>query len=455
MDKERKRMIDEIIEKVEELIEKVDLVELRRLINSLSIDELKDLLIGLDPYERTIVFRLVEKEKAEKLFEQLSEEVQSNIISKMKETAKIFEDIPLSDLAEIFDELPSSVAIPLLKTIPKEERLGIIKVLGYEEGSAGRLITPYFIKVNEDDTIKKALEKVRKNAREVDNISLLYVVDKEGRYKGVVELKDVLVENPKKRIKSIMKSYPYVFAKQDQEEATRIILEEEITEIPVVDSDMKLIGIIPSDELMETIEEEASEDIELLGGLAKTEEVGYFYSNLKERLSSRLPWLVVLLLAAFVSATIISMYSETLAKLIILAAFIPMVNGTAGNTASQVVALVVRGLATGEIKKENAFNILKEEFKTIFGLAVLLGFLGFFISFFESSLATVGIIISLSIFSVVIAANIVAFLFPFILKRFGIDPAVASGPLVTTLMDSISLLIFFNIANFVIEYFNL
>ncbi len=443
-----------IVERVKRYLEELNVVELKNLLNSLSLEEIEEVLAALPPDERGLVFRILPKDKAEKLFTRLSEYAQNNIISKMRNIAKIFEDLPLSQVADIIDELPPSLAVSLLKGIPKEERKSVIKILGYEEGTAGRLITPYFIKVNINDTVGKALRKVRENASEIDNLSYLYVVNEEGKFIGVVELKDLLTNSPKRRIKNLVKPFPYVFAKEDQEVAVRKMLEEDVIELPVVDSEMKLIGVIPSDELLEVAEEEASEDIEMLGGISRSEEYSYFYSDLKERLVSRLPWLVVLLLAALSSATIISIYKESLERAIILAAFIPMILGTGGNTASQVVALVVRGLATGEVTKENAITILKEELKTIFSLAVLLGTLGFFISFFESNLAIISLIVSLSIFSVVIAANLVAFIFPFILKRIGIDPAVASGPLVTTIIDSLGLLIFFNVANLVLTYFN-
>lgn len=444
--------IEEREKVIRDYIKHKKFMELRGYLESLELEEIKEILLKLNPEERSLVFRLLSKEKASKLFESLGEDVRSNIIEKMKDVAKIFEDMDVSELAEIFDELPPSVAIELIRTIPKEERQLLLRIMGHEEGKAARLITHDFIRIGKGETVAKALKLVRRMAKETENISLLYVVDEAGNFLGVVELRDLLRSSPNKRIKSIMKPYPVANAGEDQEEVVRKLLDYDITEIPVVDSEGKLIGIITAEDAMEVINEEATEDIELLGGVSAGED-SYFLSNVRERVLSRLPWLVVLLLAAFSSATIISIYRESLERAIILAAFIPMILGTGGNTGSQVVALVVRALALGELTPKNALSILAEELKTVISLATILAFIGFVISFVEAKVAVISFIVSLSIFSVVIAANFIAFAFPFFLKKLNIDPAVASGPLVSTLMDSVGLLIFFNTANIVLSAF--
>ena len=435
---------------ISELIEERKLLELREYLDKLSLEDIKKILPSLDPDERTIVFRLLKKEKAAKLFEELSEDVRSNIIERMKNVVEIFEDIPLSELADLLDELPPFVAIELLRTIPKEDRIKVVKLLGYDEEMAARFITSDFVEVREDMTVARALKKVRKEAKEVENISNIYVVDSAGRYVGVVELKDLLTANPKKRIKSIMKHRPYVRANEDREEVIRKLLEEELSEIAVVDSEMKLIGIISADEALEILEEEAGEDIELLGGVSKTEgseEFGYFYSTLKDRVLSRLPWLIVLLVAGLSSASIIGGFEESLKRVIILAAFIPMLLDTGGNVASQMSALIIRGLATGEISYRNALRLLWEELKSIIIVALLVALVGFTVAWVKSSIATIAFVVSIALFTIVIVSNIVAFVMPFLLKTFKIDPAVASGPVLTTIMDSLGLLIFFTIAN--------
>jgi len=445
------RVITVTTEDVEKLINEKNFFKLKNLLQNLLPPDIMEIIEPIDTSRKVIIFRLLPKETAAEVFSLLDHEDQEELLKQFgrKKVKDIIEEMDPDDRTELFDELPENMVKMLVRLLSPDERDLANRLLNYPEESAGRLMTPEFIELNKNMTAEEAIDSIRKIGLDKETIYYSYVVDNQGHLIGIVSLKDLLLAPPEKKVKDIMtKNFVYVHTHDDQEEVARVLTKYDLTAIPVVDSDKKLVGIITIDDIVDVIHEEATEDFHKMAGMEAPDEP-YFSTKFFVLGRKRALWLVILLITSYLSSIVLKHYSPILQMVVPLAFFIPMLTGTCGNTGMQSATIIIRGLATGEIKLKDFLRIFLREIMMGAFLGIVLGLFSFIRAHFVDVNPFIGISVGVAIFAGVIAANIVGTILPMILKKLKIDPAISAGPFISTLLDVTTLLIYFEIAKLI------
>jgi magnesium transporter len=435
-------------ETIQGLIDGKELFKLKTMLMDVIPLDIIELIRPLEVGDRALVFRLLNKETAAEVFSHLEHEEQEELLAQfgMVKIKEIIEEMDPDDITDLFDELPDEMVKRLIRLLPAGDRMVVNRLLNYPEDSAGRLMTPEFIELDKDSTAEKSIKKIRAIGLNKETIYYSYVIDKKGFLIGIVSLKDLLLATPSTKTEDIMTTnFVYVNTTDDQEEVARVLTKYDLNALPVVDKDKKLVGIVTVDDVVDVIHEEATEDFHKMAGI-EAHDNAYFNTNFFTQGRRRVIWLVILLVASFLSSIVLKNYSQILQAIIPLAFFIPMLTGTCGNTGMQSATLIIRGLATGEIIIK---DFLKLFFREIFMggfLGVILGAFSFLRARFIDSDPFIGIVVGIAVFSSVLAANIIGTVLPLILKKIRIDPAISAGPFISTIVDVTTLLIYFEIA---------
>ena len=442
----------------------VDLPALRRCLSERDFARAKELLnrlppatVGtclgeLDPQDRAVAFRLLEKGRAIEVFESMDAPEQHELLEHLhdEQVVHLIEEMSPDDRVRLLDELPAKVAKRLLARLSHEERQATAILLGYPPGTAGRIMTPQYVSIRSRLTAGEALDKIRRSGLDSEAIYTIYVTSEDRRLQGVVSLHTLVMADPHRPVGELMRrDVVSVSTYDDQEKVASVVAEHDLLAVPVVDREDRLVGIVTVDDIMDVVRQEASEDIHRLGGITPARpgaEERYFHLSLPGRLARRLPWLAVLALADSLSGGLISLYEDTLTAVVALAFFIPIIMDAAGNTGAQMVTLVVRGLATGEIHSGRFFRVALQEVFTGACLGTLLGAMALGLAWVRTSDLKLGVAIGAAMVGTVMAAGLVGAILPFLFKAARLDPAVASGPLITTIGDVVGLLIYFSTA---------
>ncbi len=441
-----------LIPDIKEFIQEKELGHLKEFLKYLKPQDIADLLSleEFRPSEKALLFRLLDKDVAALVFSELHFDDQEKLLKYLSsaETISLLEDMDPDDRARLFDELPTEVVKQLLLKLSPEERDETVTLLNYPPDSVGRAMTPDVLDVTEDMTVDEVIQKIREAAQEVETIYDIYVLDKDKRLIGKVDLKSLVLSRGDVKIKNIMEKDPvYVRAQDDREKAAKLIKKYDLISIPVVDSENKLLGIITVDDVLDIMEHEATEDIYKMAAVEAPEiEEEYFRLSPIERVKKRIPWLVGLLVAEIASSSVLKKFDETLSAIVSLAFFIPMLTDTGGNVGSQAVTLIVRALATGEIDEKKLGKVILNEILTSFVLAIPLSLVGFIIAIFVSGSPHIAFVVSFALLVVIVLSNTVGLLLPLFFRIFKIDPAVSSSPLITTVVDILGLLSYFTLA---------
>ena len=438
---------------IRKLIERNDLKTLKLLLQDQEPGTVFEMIEELEASEKIVVFRLLPKDLAAEVFAQLEPDEQLEIINLLKSDPvlkEIVNNMEPDDRAELLDELPASLVTTLLEMLSPQEREETLQILNYPENSAGRVMSPRFIYLKENMTIDKALEKIRKFGKRAETIYTLYVVDDSRKLLGFVDLEDILYAEPKTLIKDIANYNPiFVYTTDDQEEVAGIMRRHDLLVIPVIDRDERLVGIITIDDVVDIIDEEATEDIQKMAGLNVTY-TSYFHTSTFTFFIKRIPWLAALLLLESLNSFVVSHFEMLIAAIPILAAFMTSMVDAGGNTGSQISALVIRGMALGEIKLRDFWRVfIKESFQGIL-LGAFLGIILLARGFLITHNILVNLAAAVSLTVVILYANILGVILPFMAKFFKIDPAVMAGPIITTVVDVTGMLIYFSIAKIII-----
>ncbi|RJN32581.1 magnesium transporter [Nesterenkonia natronophila] len=405
----------------------------------------------LDPSEQAVAFRLMEKDKALEVFERLDPEHQRTLLEGLKEerVRELVEAMPADRRARLLDEVPAKVATRLMEGLSRDQRDTTAELLGYEQGTAGRMMVPAVVTVSPESTREAALQKLQDRPGRSDEYSVLPVTDQQRRLVGIVSLSDIVTSPQGTPVQDVMLTDAYsVTANESREVAGRLIQDADLLGLPVVDSEDRVIGIITVDDAMEALEEEVTEDAYRAGG---AEPLGrpYLAATVFGLARSRAVWLLVLVLAAVLTVNVLEFFEETLESMVVLALFIPLLIDTGGNAGSQAASAMIRALAVGEVRFRDLPRILWREARVGVLLGVMLAAIGFPIaSIFYGT--DIGLIISLTLLVVCFWASSVGGILPLIATRLKIDPAVFSAPVVTTLVDATGLIIYFLIANAVL-----
>jgi magnesium transporter len=440
--------------------------QLKDLIECKNFKTLREELIGLDNVyigellkeaddsNALMCFRLLPKDLAMQVFDYLDPNQQSKLLEAFTDSRAsfFFESMPPDDRAELLDEVPAKVARRLLRLLSRTERQATLALLGYEDNTAGRIMTPDFIDLDSRLTVAEALERVRKLAVEKETIYVAYVMGSGRKLLGTVSLKDLVLTDPKTPLSEILTENPKtVNTHTDQEEVARILKDYDLLALPVVDTEFRLVGIVTWDDVVDILEEEATEDIYRFGAVAATEK-GYFASRIFNVVRSRAVWLVLLLLVNTVTGSIIAGQEALLGEVVILAAFIPLLIDTGGNIGSQSATVVIRGLATGEITPRRASSIILREVGVGLMLGLVLAALVLGWAYLLGRSFEVALIASSSLVGIATMATLTGGSLPFIFRFIKVDPALVSAPLITTVMDIFGVVLYFFIANLILNF---
>ncbi|UJS18455.1 MAG: magnesium transporter [Candidatus Jettenia sp.] len=433
---------------IKELIETKDFKGLRDFLRERHPADIVDILRELNPTERVMGFRLLDKNKISEVFALFEPIEQEELLKQFTEqhAREILIQMQPDDRTQLFDELPAYVVERLLKLLPSLERKEANELLNYPHNSAGRIMTPEYVDLQMDMTVGKALEHIRKTGPNRETIYICYIVDETKKLRGVASLKNIILANTDQLIKDIMnENVFYVHTTDDQEKAAQVVQKYDILAVPVVDNEDRLVGIVTVDDILDVVQEEATEDFQRMAGIQTIEEE-YFRVGFTKRVSNRISWLVILVIAATISQTILRSYSGILNSIIALTYFIPMLTGSGGNTGSQSSTLIIRALATGEIKTTEWWRIILREFKVGVALGLIMGLIAFTIAAISLRQITLALTVGISLSTVVCVGNIVGIAIPLFFRFVKLDPAFVSAPLIATLLDATGLLIYFEIA---------
>jgi magnesium transporter len=427
--------------------------QLRSMLLDCNAVDIALLLRDIPAEDRALAFRLLPKGLAVQVFEHMEPDQQHQLLEAFTtDTARdLVMGMSPDDRAALLDEVPASVASRLVRLLSPRERKVTLELLGYEEGTAGRLMTPYFVGLRDDMTVGQALERIRRMAHDRETIYYAYVVDGERHLLGAVSLKDLVLTHDDTRISEMMTTSPkYVMTYTDQEDAARLLQDYDLLAVPVVDSENRLVGIVTWDDLADVMEEEATEDIYRYGAVEVPEE-GYFRASLLNVARRRVVWLFLLIAVNTVTGSIIAGQSDLLQEVVILAAFVPLLIGTGGNVGAQSSTVEISGLATGEVGGGRAAFIVGRELAVGLLLGALLGLLVVAWAYLLGRELRVAIIVGVTLLAISSMAAMVGGALPFVFRVFKIDPAMVSAPFITTVMDIFGVTLYFLIAHLLLR----
>ncbi|MDD2391645.1 MAG: magnesium transporter [Bacilli bacterium] len=436
-------------ERVELLIEEKKYHELKDILSKLNISDVAEILEDVKPQELVKIFRLFKKDDAADVFSYFPVEIQTELVTLFtdKEAASLIDEMYADDATDLLEEMPSNVVIRLLKNCSEETRTQINKLLKYPDSSAGSIMTVEYAELKENLTIEKAIAKLREEGEKYETVNTCFILDKKRKLVGSIKLQDILFAKPNSLISEIAnKDFIYVDTLTDQEEVVQMFKKYDVTIMPVVDSEGRLVGIITIDDIVDIIEEEATEDIEKMAAISPANKP-YLKTGVIETWKTRIVWLLLLMVSAIFTGKIINGFESSLAACTALTAFIPMLMDTGGNAGGQVSVSVIRGISLNEIELKDAFKIMWKEFRVAIISGITLVFANLIKMLIVDNVSmNIIIVVSLALFFTVIFAKIVGSVLPLIAKKIGFDPAVMASPLLTTIVDAISLLVYFKFA---------
>ncbi|MGD6777215.1 magnesium transporter [Sutcliffiella horikoshii] len=424
----------------------------------------QDIIEELQPYDTGVIYQqLPEKHKVRfltyltieqltALIQELNQELQLEVLQKIgvEKSAKVMDRMDNDDLASLFDEMDPEVKSRFLAKMNKEESTAVQDLMKYEAETAGRLMTNRYVWIPQEYTVREVVDKLKSFAELAETINYLYVIDEEKRLVGVVSYRDLILADAHEKIQEIMFSRVIsVHVDTDQEEVANIIERYDFLAVPVVDDEKTLIGIITVDDVIDVVIQEANEDIEKLSASGKDID---FDTPALVASARRLPWLILLLFIGLISGSIISGFEDTLGTVVALAFFMPMIAGMTGNTGTQSLAVIVRGLISRDLDKKLVTKVVLRELGVGITIGITCAVLIAIIAFVWRGDLILGMVVGVSLFFTLIIGTLAGTIIPLILYKLNIDPAIASGPLITTVNDILSLLIYFGIATAFLSY---
>ena len=438
-----------MLKNIEKLIEEKKYAEIKQILNEMNDYDIAEIFEDLPTTEQLKIFRLLQKDIAADVFSYMETDTQSKLITLLseKEAVDIINDMASDDAADLMDEIPANVVSRLLNKVSVDARRDINQLLNYPEDSAGSIMTTEYMDLKEENTISDAIKKIKREYDDKETIDICFVTDKSRKLIGTVKLKDLVLNDENKLIKEIMDDdIMSVNTLMDQEKVAQIIQDYDLTSVPVVDSENKLVGIITIDDVIDIIEEEATEDIEKMAAITPTEKP-YLKSNVLELYKSRIPWLLLLMISATFTGKIIQHYEVALASYVVLTSFIPMLMDTGGNAGGQSSVTIIRGLSLNDIEYKDTLKVIWKEIRVAILVGLTLAVANFIkLLFIDKVTTSVALVVCLTLIVTVIIAKTIGCSLPILAKKIGFDPAVMASPFITTIVDAISLIVYFQIA---------
>ncbi len=436
------------MELILELLENRQYKELKTELENMHPVDIAEMLEELDEKQILLIFRLLGKDEAAETFTEMNSDMQEMLINALtdSEIKEVMDEMYLDDTVDVLEEMPANVVDRLLMATDEETRQQINTLLNYPEDSAGSIMNVEYIAFQKDMTVEEAILKIRQVGLNRETIYTCYVTEKR-KLIGVVSLKELLVNGDGRLIEDIMETnLIYVNTHDDQEEAAAMINKYGLIAIPVVDKEMRMVGIVTVDDAIDVMEEETTEDISMMAGIVAPSEDDYFVTTTWEHAKSRFPWLLFLMLSATLSGLVLGHFEAALITMPILNTFVPMLTGTGGNCGSQSSTLIIRGLATDEIEFRDILKVIFKELRVaalVGAMLALVNGIRVVIMYHDPMLAfTLGI----TLLCTVVLAKTIGCTLPLFAKKCGLDPALMAAPLITTLVDTGTILIYFTIA---------
>jgi magnesium transporter len=433
--------------KAKEMIEKLNWAGLREFLLEQPAPDIADLVPGLEKPWRVLMFRLLPKQLASEVFSYMESKDKDILLKEMtdEESHRLLASLSPDDRIEFFEELPGQAIQRLLNLLSPEDLNEARQLLGYPPESVGRLMTPDYVAVRPEWTIYQALEHIGEKGKDSETINVIYVTDASWKLLDALELRRFILAKSTDTVRQIMDyTFVSISAFDDREKAVQTIQHYDLDALPVVDSEGILLGIVTVDDILDIAQEEVTEDFHRIAAVTPLK-MSYRDDSIWSLYHKRIVWLTALVLVSLVSSGVIAAYEETLASSIALVFFIPLLIASRGNAGAQSATLMIRAIATGDVRMEQWMWALGKELSVGLFLGITMGLTSWALGLLRGGFE-IGVVVGLAMASIVVVANIIGVALPFLLSRFRLDPAVASSPLITSVADVIGLIIYFSIA---------
>lgn len=445
----------------EALIEARDFTTLRQETKNWPPSDLAELMEPLPAEKEAVIFRLLPREQAADVFAYLPEERQNELLKAMarEEVASILNVMDPDDRTSLLEELPAKVIQHMLNLLSLEERQVAAQLLGYAEDSVGRLMTPDFVRIRSQWTVQRALEHIRRYGKDSETMSMIYVIDDQGKLIDDLRIRQILLASPETPISDLMDSrFTALKATDDREKAVEAFKEADLIALPVTDTNGVLLGIVTVDDILDVAEQEATEDIQKIGGSEALDEP-YMKIAIPSMVKKRATWLIILFLSEMLTATAMSRFEDEIAKAVVLSIFVPLVISSGGNSGSQASTLIIRAMALGEVTLRDWWRVMRREILSGLSLGAILGTIGvirisvwhFLFNSYGEHWFLLALTVGLALVGIVLWGSLAGSMLPFLLRRVGLDPATSSAPFVATLVDVSGLIIYFTVAAFILR----
>ncbi|MDP4130696.1 MAG: magnesium transporter [Bacteroidota bacterium] len=448
-------------EQLLDVIQSEDTLALHAFLDKQNISDVAELINQLPDRESEILSNL-SMHRAVSTFKILDFPTQKRIIQELSpwKTAELLNGLPADDRTSFLEDLPSEVVKELIKMLDPEERKITLALLGYPDSSVGRLMTPDYIAVQKDWTIRQVIRHIRTVGKDSETIDVVYVVDEKGVFIDDIKIREIILADPDKIIADVIDNrFIYLNVTDDQEKASQAFKMNNRMALPVLDNNMVLLGIVTIDDVLWVATEEFTEDIQKIGG-SEALDHPYLETPFFQLIQKRVGWLIILFLSEMLTATAMAYYNDELAKVLILTNFLPLIMSSGGNSGSQASTLIIQAMALGEVTIRDWWRVMRREILSGLVLGSILGIIGFirifvwhllmvhgfFKDIYKPHWELIGLTVSFALIGVVLWGTFVGSMLPIILKRLGADPAVSSAPFVATLVDVTGLVIYFNVA---------
>ncbi|MBC5687648.1 magnesium transporter [Mediterraneibacter sp. NSJ-55] len=430
-----------------EMLEAHNYKELKEVLESMHPVDIVEILEELDKKQMILIFRLLAKEEAAEVFTDMNSDKREDLINALtdSELEEVMEEMYVDDTVDVLEEMPANVVDRLLLATDEETRVKINALLQYPEDSAGSIMNVEYISLRREMTVADAILKIRQVGINKETIYTCYVTEKRHLI-GMVDVKELLTAGESRRIEEIMdENVLYARTLDDQEDVAKTIKKYGLIAIPIIDHENCLVGIVTVDDAMLVLQDETTEDISIMAGVSPNED-SYFGTSIFKHAGNRTPWLMLLMLSATVTGEILGYYEEAMAVMPVLITFIPMLMGTGGNCGSQSSTLIIRGLAVGEIQFKDIFRVIFKEIRIALVVSMMLAFVNgirIYIMYGQNMMLSVAL--GLTMIAVVVMAKCIGCTLPLLAKKLGLDPAIMAAPLITTILDTCTILVYFNI----------
>ena len=454
-------LVDKRNDELMELLEGRSMKQLSERLNEMPEFDVAEFLSSLEDNRMPMLFRLLSKERAAEVFANLEAPDQERIINSItdSELAGIVEELYVDDAVDMMEELPANVVKRVMRTATAETRNLINQYLHYPENSAGSIMTAEFVDLKKYMSVKEAFARIRRIGEDKETIYICFVTSAHRKLEGIVTVKNLLLADPDTIIEDLMdRNVIYAVTTEDQESVSEKFSDYDLMAMPVVDKENRLVGIVTVDDIIDVMEQEATEDIQLMAGMTPSDKP-YLRTRITEFWRNRIPWLLFLMLSATFTSMILTSFEDMLAVQAGLVAFIPMLMGTGGNSGAQASTAVIRSLSLGDVEPRDVLRVMWTEWRVAFLCGLTLGVVNFGKMLLVDGMllgngnvtVAVAATVSLSIVFIVMFAKVVGSFLPIAAEKIGVDPAVMANPLISTLTDAVSLLIYIYVAKLILK----